>query len=83
MSATDIGKLIAASALFGMVFVCPIVMLFLRHQRLMAELFRRQSSNETLQRLEAVERELRELKALRHEQVIAEDDQQELRQRIT
>jgi len=75
----DIAKLIAVSALFGMIFVCPLVMLFLRHQRLMTEMLRGKSSDETLRRLESVEHELRQLKAAHHELVLKADDQQELR----
>ena len=79
----DIAKIIAASAFFGMVVICPLVMVFLRHQRLMTELFHGKGAKETLRRLEAVERELRELKALRHEQMLYEDDERQVRQRVT
>ena len=83
MTPNEIAKLIAVSALFGMVFICPLVMLFLRHQRLMTEMLRGKASDETHRRLEAVEHELRQLRAAHHELVLRADDQQELRQRIT
>lgn len=75
-------EILAALAFFGLVVICPIVMMFLRHQRQMAELIHGRHSSDTVQRLEALERELRELKALKHQQAIIEDDQRELQNRI-
>ncbi len=79
----QIPELLAALAFFGAIVICPLVYLFLKHQRAMAELIHGKMANESLQRLEAVERELRELRAANQERVLREDDQQELGRRIT
>lgn len=79
----QIPQLLAAFAFFGAIFVCPLVYLFLKHQRAMAELIHGKAASEAHQRLELVERELKELKAAHHEQVLREDDQRELGSRTT
>ncbi len=83
MDPDKIAQLVAAFAFFGLVVIVPLSMLFLRHQRAMAELIHGKASNETLQRLEILERELRELRAAKQERVLREDDQRELGHRIT
>ena len=79
----QIPQTIAAIAFFGLIFICPLIGLFLRHQHKMAELIHARAANESLERLAVVERELMELKALQHERVLRDDDQRELERRVT
>lgn len=79
---TEIPQVLAAFAFFGAIFVCPLVYLLLKHQRAMAEIIHGKAAGEALHRLETVEKELRELKALQHEQVLRDDDQRELGARM-
>jgi hypothetical protein len=78
-----IGELLIAFAFFGAVFVCPLVYMLMKHQRAMAEMLHRGAGSEGMQRLEALEREVRELKAVRHERILTQDDQRELSRHIT
>lgn len=79
---SDLPETIAALAMFGLVVVLPLVAVLLRHQRAMAEIIHRNAGDTTQQRLSMLEQELRELRALRHEQIIREDDQRELSRRM-
>ncbi len=83
MDLSHLPQTIASLAFFGLMVVFPITYLLLKHQRAMAELINGRASNETLVRLENLERDLRELKAASHEQAIAGDQQRDLTQRIT
>ena len=78
MTPTDLPEMIAAMACFGVIVVCPLVMLLLRHQRQMAELIHRNPDNDSHRRLEVVEHELRELRAAQHELTIKNDDKKSL-----
>lgn len=73
-----IPELLAALAFFGFIGVTPLVMMFLKHQRMMAELIHGRTTEETLRRLEIVENELRELKSARCARALREDDQRGL-----
>jgi hypothetical protein len=72
---SNIPEIIAALAFFGAIFICPLVYLMMRHQRTIAELIHRNAAGEAFQRLEALEREMRELKAQQYDQLLARDDQ--------
>jgi hypothetical protein len=82
MDMSKLPQLLAAMAFFGAIFVCPLVYLLLRHQRMMAEFIHRSGNNETLQRLAAMEQELHQLRAAHNELVLREEDQRVLRQRM-
>lgn len=75
--------MIAALTFFGALVVCPLVWMLMKHQRAMAELMQGRPGLEALQRLESLEREVRELRAAHHQQVLRDDDQQELSRRVT
>lgn len=78
MLPTDLPEMIAAMACFGVIVVCPLVMLLLRHQRQMAELMHRGPVDNSLQRIEALEHEVRELRATQNELVLKCDDKKSL-----
>ena len=82
MGMEDLPKIIAALAFFGAIVICPLVYVFLKHQRSIAELVHGRASDESQRRIEALEREVRELRALHHRQLISEDDRQDLARRI-
>jgi hypothetical protein len=71
-------ELIAALGLFGLVVICPLTMLFLKHQRQMAEILHGKNSGDALQRLESVEREMMTLKAAYHELALRAHEQRPL-----
>lgn len=60
---TDLPELIAAMTFFGVFALAPILYLLLRHQRVMAELIHRNASRATADKVEALEREVRSLRA--------------------
>ncbi len=74
---------IAALSFFGAMVVCPLVYMLMKHQRTIAEIVHRSPQNDLAARLEAIERELRELKAVRHSDILAEDDRRELQRRTS
>lgn len=78
MQSYALPELLAALAFFGLLGVFPIVMVLLRHQRSMAELIHRNGPNEAMQRIDSLEREVRELKAERIERLLREDSQKVL-----
>lgn len=83
MDPARLPELFASLAFFGLMAVCPIVYLLLKHQRAMAEIISGRATMEMHQRLENVERELRELRAQQNESVLRAEGHQGLTQRIT
>jgi hypothetical protein len=79
----ELPEILAAFAFFGLLFVCPLVFMLLRHQRTMAEFIHRSAGNEALHRIEMLEQQLRELRAAHHELVVRQDTQIELSQRVS
>lgn len=79
----NLPELLAAFGFFGAIFICPLIWMFLKHQRAMAEVIHGRASTETHQRLEMLEREVQILRAERQERILREDDQQQLGQRLT
>lgn len=71
----NLPEVIAAFAFFGAVVICPLVYLIMRHQRSIAEIMHKSPSSDLLYRVEALEHELRMLRAERHERMIREDDE--------
>ena len=71
----NLPEVIAAFAFFGAVVICPLVYLIMRHQRSIAEIMHKSPSGDLLYRVEALEHELRTLRAERHERLIREDDE--------
>lgn len=78
----DVPEMLAAFSAFGLVVVCPLVFMLLKHQRAMAEILHRTGDDQTKQRLDMMEQELRQLRAGQHEILLKVDDQQALVQRI-
>lgn len=78
----NLPEVIAALGFFGAVVIFPITFLFLRHQRAMAELIHRGAPNDANPRIEALEREVKQLKAALHQRIIQEDDRTELSSRV-
>ena len=76
-------QVLAAFGFFGAIFICPLVFMFLRHQRAMAEVIHGRAAHETQQRLEMLERQMQALTAAHHERVLHDDDQRELHRRTT
>lgn len=74
MGVENIPEILAALAFFGGIFVCPVVFMLLKHQRAMAELLHRRPDEPTLHRLAALEREVAELRAAHHAEIIRKDD---------
>ena len=66
----EIPQILASFAFFGAVFVCPLVFMLMRHQRAMAEVIHGGTSNEALRRIEALEREVMELRSARADQML-------------
>jgi len=79
----DIPEILAAFAVFGLFFICPLVFMLTKHQRAMAQIFHAGASNDALRRIEMLEREVQELRATRHDPVLWQEDQRELSRRIT
>jgi hypothetical protein len=78
----DFPEMIAAFSAFGVLVLCPLVFMLLKHQRAMAEIVHRGGDDLTKQRLDMMEHELRQLRAAQHEVLVKLDDQQALVQRI-
>lgn len=78
----DLPEVIAAFAMFGLVVVCPLVFMLMRHQRAMAELIHRRPTLEAEQRIAALEHEVMMLRAARQEQVLRDLEQREIGERI-
>lgn len=74
----DLPEVIAAFAMFGLVVVCPIVYMLMKHQRAMAELIHGRPSQEAERRIIALENEVMMLKAVQQDQTIRELERQEL-----
>ena len=74
---------LAALSLFGVVFVCPLIFLLTKHQRAMAEILNRQGSSDTQRRIEQLEAQVQELKALQYHQILSLDEQAELIRRTS
>ncbi|MFI5386175.1 MAG: hypothetical protein ACHQ50_08650 [Fimbriimonadales bacterium] len=79
----EIPEILAAFGFFGAIFICPLVYMMTRHQRAMAEIIHAGAANDALRRIEALEREVQELKAARRNSVLGQDDRPELGRRIT
>lgn len=60
---SDLPELIAAMTFFGVFALAPILYLLLRHQRVMAELIHKNATGATAEKVEALEREVRSLRA--------------------
>jgi uncharacterized membrane protein YkvA (DUF1232 family) len=78
----QIPEILAAFGFFGAFFICPLVWMLMRHQRQMAEVIHRAPNQEALQRIQALEQQVAELRATRHSDIIREDDQRELSRRL-
>ena len=78
----DLPEVIAAFAMFGLVVVCPLVYMLMKHQRAMAELIHNRPSQEAERRIAFLENEVMLLKAARQEEVLKQLEQQELGNRI-
>lgn len=78
----SIPEIIAALAFFGLMVICPLVYMLMKHQRAMAEIIHGKGANDSTQRIEALEREVRELRSALHDRIIRDDDQKELGRRI-
>ena len=76
-------ELVMAVGFVGAFVICPLTFMFLMHQRAMMQLIHNKPANETIQRLEFLERKVQELEATRHERLLTADDQQELHRRTS
>ena len=70
----NVPQLLAAGGFFGAIFVCPMIYLFLKHQRAMAELIHRGGDPATRDQIIALRQEIQELKAARYAEIIQRDD---------
>lgn len=77
-----IPETIAAFGAFGFIFILPLVYMLQKHQKAMAEVIHRQPAVDLHRRIESLEREVRELRAAQHEQILKADDQRELSRRV-
>ncbi|MFN8138648.1 MAG: hypothetical protein U0R49_02500 [Fimbriimonadales bacterium] len=75
-------EIIAACACFGLLVVVPLTMFLLRHQRQMAELIHGKNDSDTHQRLEALEREVRDLRIANTDRILREEEQRFIDQRL-
>lgn len=78
----QIPEMIAAFSFFGLVFILPLVHMLMKHQRAMSEILHTGPARENQQRLEALEQEVRALRASNHELILQQDDQREVRRRL-
>jgi hypothetical protein len=76
-------EVVMAVGFVGAFVICPLTFMFLWHQRTMMEMMHKRTPDETLQRLEAIERQLQALTAAQQERVLKDDDRQELHRRVT
>jgi hypothetical protein len=76
-----LGEVIAAASAFGLLVVCPIVFMLLRHQRAMAVLLHSQPNEDAARRIASLEQEVRELRNAQHELLIRRDDERALANR--
>ncbi|HXH59981.1 MAG TPA: hypothetical protein VNI20_01340 [Fimbriimonadaceae bacterium] len=72
---SELPGMIVAVSVFGGFVVVPMTMMLLRHQRQMAKALKGNASDETLKRLEAIERQLSEMRAAQNMQIITDDDE--------
>jgi hypothetical protein len=78
MDMSDLPEVIAAFAMFGLVVVCPLVYMLMRHQRAMAELIHGRPTLEAEQRIAALEHEVMMLRATQQQQALRDLEHKEL-----
>lgn len=74
----ELPELIAALAFFGAVVILPLVFMLLRHQRAIASMIHENHSEDALKRIDALEREVRELKVAQQVRSIQATERREL-----
>lgn len=55
---SNLPEILAAGAFFGLLFVCPLVLILVKHQRAMAEIIHRSAANELSGRIAALEQQV-------------------------
>jgi len=78
----DLPEVIAAFAMFGLVVVCPLVYMLIKHQRAMAELIHGRPTQDAERRIAALENEVLMLRSAKQEQTLRELEERELGTRI-
>jgi uncharacterized protein YceH (UPF0502 family) len=74
----NLSEILAAFAFFGGVVIVPIVYMLLKHQRAITEVMHNAPAAESQRRIEALEHEVAQLRAMHHELIIRDDDRQSL-----
>jgi hypothetical protein len=78
----SVPQMLAAFAFFGLIFVCPLLYMLMKHQRAMTELIHRGAPDDALRRIHMLEQEVHALKVASYDQILKQDDQQDLARRV-